>query len=92
MRQTSGAGSVGGASHSSVLTQTLPTCTPVMRTRPISPISQRSSRGHVVLYLHYVEGRSFEQIAELLDLRSASVRQTANRARRQLRLTEGVTP
>lgn len=57
----------------------------------LAHLTELEPRGRAVLYLHYVEGRSFEQIAELLDLRSASVRQTANRARRQLRLTEGVT-
>ena len=45
-------------------------------------------RARAVLYLHYVEGSSFEQIADMLGLRPATVRQTASRARRRLRLAE----
>lgn len=48
-------------------------------------------RARAVLFLHYVEGRSFEQIAEQLGPRSAAVRQAASRARHQLRINEGVT-
>ena len=58
----------------------------------LAHLAELEPRARAVLYLHYVEGRSFEQIAELLDLRAAVVRQAAHRARRQLRLTEGVTP
>lgn len=42
-----------------------------------------------VLFLYYVEGRSFEEIAGLLAMRSDAVRQVAHRARRQLQLNEG---
>lgn len=42
-----------------------------------------------VLFLHYVEGRSFEEIAVVLDMRSAAVRKTASRARVQLQVNEG---
>jgi RNA polymerase sigma-70 factor (ECF subfamily) len=42
-----------------------------------------------VLFLHYVEGRSFEEIAGLLAMRSDAVRQAAHRARRQLQLNVG---
>ena len=42
-----------------------------------------------VLFLHYVEGRSFEEIAGGLGMRSDAVRQTAHRARRQLQLNVG---
>ena len=42
-----------------------------------------------VLFLHYVEGRSFEEIAGVLAMRSDAVRQAAHRARRQLQLNVG---
>lgn len=42
-----------------------------------------------VLFMHYVEGYSFEEIAVVLGMRSDAVRQSAHRARRQLRLSEG---
>ena len=42
-----------------------------------------------VLFLHYVEGRTFEEIAGVLGMRPDAVRQAAHRARRQLRLDAG---
>jgi len=47
------------------------------------------ARSRAVLFLHYVEGRSFEEIAAVLEMRSDAVRQTAHRARAQLQLNEG---
>jgi len=38
-----------------------------------------------VLFMHYVEGDSFERIASTLGKRASSVRQIATRGRRQLR-------
>ncbi|MDW3212729.1 MAG: RNA polymerase sigma factor [Ilumatobacteraceae bacterium] len=58
----------------------------------LSHLTKLDPRSRAVLFMHYVEGRSFEQIAALLDLRSPAVRQIAARARRELRLHEGVTP
>ena len=42
-----------------------------------------------VLFLHYVEGRSFEEIAGVLAMRPDAVRQAAHRARRKLQLNVG---
>ena len=42
-----------------------------------------------VLFLHYVEGRTFEEIADVMGKRPDAVRQAAHRARRQLRLDAG---
>ncbi len=44
-----------------------------------------------VLFLHYVEGASFEEIAQVLGVRSDAVRQAAHRARLQLQAIEGGT-
>lgn len=41
-----------------------------------------------VLFMHYVEGASFEEIASVLGMRSNAVRQAAHRARRQLHINE----
>lgn len=54
----------------------------------LSHLAALSPRARSVLYLHYVEGESFEQIAAVVGRRASSVRQIATRARRQLRVQE----
>ena len=58
----------------------------------LAHLAELEPRSRAVLYLHYVEGRSFAQIADLMKLRPATVRQIGHRARHLLRLNDGVTP
>lgn len=51
-------------------------------------LNEVSPAARAILYLHYIDGESFEQIADSLGLQSGSVRQTAARARRQLQALE----
>lgn len=54
----------------------------------LAHLDELTPRARAVLYLHYVDSCSFEEIAELLGLRAGSVRQIASRARGRLRLAE----
>lgn len=54
----------------------------------LSHLAALSPIARSVLYLHYVEGESFEEIAVIVGRQAASVRQIATRARRELRIQE----
>ncbi|BAN03244.1 putative RNA polymerase ECF subfamily sigma factor [Ilumatobacter coccineus YM16-304] len=55
----------------------------------LAHLAELSAKERVVLFAHYVDGDSFETIAQDLDLRPSSVRQIATRARRALRRLNG---
>ncbi len=52
----------------------------------LGDLAALSPTARAVLYLHHVEGLSLELVAERLELQASTVRQTASRARRQLRI------
>ena len=54
----------------------------------LAHLAALGAHARAVLYLHYVEGRSFEELALLLGRTPAAIRQTAARARRRLRAEE----